>query len=277
VKIPDLYQAIWRHRVFVTLLTLFMVGGTWFATAHQQKIYTASTLIRVEQAAKDPTDIINSLEAGQRLAQTYARIATTRTIRNQIYNQLRGTVRLDRIDVSAQPVQDLELLTVSASHPSPRLAEKVANAAPTAIRSFVSQSGSPHEQVIVVEKARVPTTPSSPRMKLNLALALVLGLVLNGFLALIGEILRDPLPDAPLLEELLGRPILATVPKLEFIETKVARPAHGRGTRGPRRVEQELDRAGTLTGKWAQELRGREKARGKTPPKASPESERARP
>jgi capsular polysaccharide biosynthesis protein len=245
VSIPDLYHAIWRRRIFVIVMTLLTVGAVWLLTARQEKLYTASTLIRVAQNAKDPTDVINSLEAGQRLAQTYARIAETRTIRNQIYNDLHGAVGLRAIDISASPVADLELLTVSATHRSPRLARLVANAAPAAIRSFVSRSGSPPEQVIVVERARVPTSPSSPRLMLNVALALVLGLVLNGFLALLGEIMRDPLPEGAQLEELLGRPVLATVPTLEFIGSSGRRSALlGRKQRAARRVERELARAG---------------------------------
>lgn len=277
MRIPDLYQAIWRHRVFVVLMTLFMVVATWFVTSRQQKIYTASTLIRVEQVANDPTDVINSLEAGQRLAQTYARIAETRTIRDQIYNALHGTVSLDRIDVTAQPVQDLELLTVSASHPSPRLARTIANEAPAAIRSFVANSGSPHEQVIVVEKALVPSTPSSPRLKLNIALALVLGLILNGFLALISQILRDPLPSGAQLEELLGRPVLATVPRLEFLDPGTGRLKRGRKGPRPRRLDQELSRAGAFTGKVARELRTHERSSSHKQGQPSPTSEEARP
>ena len=253
---------------------MFLVCGVWFVTSRQQKLYTASTMVRVVQAANDPTDVINSLEAGQRLAQVYARIAETRTVRNQIYQDLHGTVGLTRIDLSASPVQDLELLTISATHPSPKLARKVANAAPVALRSFVKGSGSPHEKVIVVEKARVPTSPSSPNLKLNLALALLLGLVLNGLLAVLGEILRDPLPDdMPELEQLLGGPVLATVPTLEFIAPKKRRFGSRRKPKIPKNAERELDRAGALSGSATQSLRTRQEPRRHV---SSPKQEQAR-
>lgn len=275
MKIPDLYQAVWRHRLFVVFMTALTVAAVWFVTSRQQKLYTASTLIRVVQNADNPADVINSLEAGQRLAETYARIAETRTIRNEIYQELHGTVGLHRIDVSASPVQDLELLTISATHPSPRLARKVANSAPNALRSFVKGTDTPHEQIIVLERARLPTSPSSPRLKLNLALALVLGLVLNSFLALLGEIIRDPLPEGSQLEELLGRPVLATVPTLEFMQPRGRRAGFLRRKRGPRpsrTVNRELARAATLT-RTAANQGVREQARLQAP---ATKSERAR-
>lgn len=257
MRLPDLYHAIWRHRIFVSVTTALLVGAVWIVTSQQQKLYTASTLVRVVQQANDPTDVINSLEAGQRLAQTYARIAETRTVRNQIHQELRGTVGLTSIDISASPVEDLELLTISATHPSPMLARKIANAAPDALRSFVQGSGSPQERVIVVEKARVPSDPSSPNLKLNLALALLLGLVLNGLLAVLVEVLRDPLPDDPgQLEELLGRPVLATVPTLEFIAPKTKRFGRRRRKKdAPRRAQRALDHAEALTGAVAANVR----------------------
>jgi polysaccharide biosynthesis transport protein len=274
VRIPDLYRAVWRHRLFVIAMTILTVAAVWVVTSKQQKLYTASTLIRVEQNANNPTDVINSLEAGQRLAQTYARISETRTIRNQIYEQLHGTVGLHRIDISATPVQDLELLTISATHPSPRLARKVANAAPEALRSFVQRTGTPHEQIIVLENARLPTSPSSPRLKLNLAIALVLGLVLNGFLALLGEIVRDRLPEGSQLEELLGRPVLAAVPTLEFIHPKRGGAGLLRRKQGPTpTIDREVARASSLTARVGGKQRPSQQPRLQSP---APKSERAR-
>jgi capsular polysaccharide biosynthesis protein len=255
LSIPDLYQAVWRHRVFVILMTFALVGAVWVLTARQQKVYTASTLVRIVQSAdaNNPSDVIQGLDAGQRLAQTYARIARTKTIRNEIYNQLQGRVGLNRIDISASPVQDLELLTISAKHRSPGVAAEVANAAPNALSSFVKRSSTPHEQIIVVERASVPDTPSAPRLKLNLALALVLGLVLNSLLALVAEIFQDPLPSPNELEGLLGQPVLATVPKLEFAQQKASVPARRGKSAGKRGVERELAGAASRLGRQRQE------------------------
>jgi hypothetical protein len=106
-------------------------------------------------------------------------------------------------------------------------------------------------------------------LKLNLALALVVGLVLNSFLALLGEILRDPLPEGSQLEELLNNPILATVPTLEFIQPRVDRPGWRRSPKARRRVDQELGRARTLGVKLAAEGQGRTESTTQIPPSKS--------
>jgi capsular polysaccharide biosynthesis protein len=269
LRIPDIYQAVWRHRIFVMVMTALVVLAVGLVTARQQKLYTASTLVRIVQAANDPTDVVNSLEAGQRLAQTYARIAETRTIRDQIQRELGSSIAVNRIDISASPVEDLELLTISATDSSKSLAREVANAAPEALRAFVQQSSTPREQVIVVERARTPSAPSSPRLKLNLALALVVGLVLNSLLALLAEILRDPLPDGQQLEELLNRPVLATVPTLEFIQPQARRFGRGRKAKRGRRVDREIGRARTLSARFARDVLAKPESRVRATPPAS--------
>jgi hypothetical protein len=142
------------------------------------------------------------------------------------------------------------------------------------LRSFVQGTGTPHEQIIVLENARLPTSPSSPRLKLNLALALVVGLVLNSFLALLGEILRDRLPEGSQLEELLGRPVLATVPTLEFIRPRRGRAGLLRRKQRPARpIEREVARASSLTARVGGKQRPSQQPRLQSP---APKSERAR-
>ena len=212
----DAYRALWRHKWFVLLLTAGLVAAAWALTKQQQKIYKASTLIRVQQRTDNPEQVLGALETGQRLAQTYARIIETSTMAHRIFDELGQRIPYSAIKVSAAPVQDLELVTISASATSPDRAKAVANAAPPALRAFIRATGTPTDQVITVERAGRPSRPASPNLKLNLALALMLGLVFNGALALLIEVLSDRLPSPDELERVTGRPVIATIPNLKF-------------------------------------------------------------
>jgi capsular polysaccharide biosynthesis protein len=105
---------------------------------------------------------------------------------------------------------------ITARSPSPERAAQVANAAPKALQAFIRQSSTKADRVITVERASVPANPAFPRLKLNLALALLLGLIFNGALALLIEVLGDRVHDADEVERLTGQPILTTVPNLHF-------------------------------------------------------------
>ena len=68
--------------------------------------------------------------------------------------------------------------------------------------------------VSVVDRADVPQKPSSPRMLLNLAIALVAGALIGAGLALALEQMDESIADPSEIERRLGLPLLGTVPKV---------------------------------------------------------------
>jgi polysaccharide biosynthesis transport protein len=216
VQVQDVYRALWRHRFFIIVLTSCLVAAAWYATSRQERIYEASTLIQILQPIDDPSETSTSLETGERLAQTYAKIAETANIAARVDQLLLGRVAKADVDISAEPLADLELLSIKARDSDPRRAALVANTAPRALDRFIRESGGLEDKIITVERATVPTSPVSPRLGFNLALALLLGLILNGALALLLEVLGDRVRDADELERISGQPILGTIPSLKF-------------------------------------------------------------
>ena len=124
-----------------------------------------------------------------------------------------GTI--SKVKLSAAEVQDLDLLSITARSTSPRRALLAAAAAPDAFRSFIRKTAPSSERIVTVKLA---TTSSrvSRHLPLNVAIALVLGLIFSGALALLIELFRDRLPEADELERTLGHPVLATIPNLRL-------------------------------------------------------------
>lgn len=234
----DLYRALWRRRYLIAILTLATVASAWFVVSRQTKIYKSTTLVRVEQQVTDPTQVGNALGVAQHLAQTYAQIVSTDAMADRIFRALHGRVPRSHVQISATPVQDLELLYISAKGPNPREAAEVANAAPAALRAFIAQTqseGAGKDLIVTVNPAAVSATPISPRVKLSLIIAFIAGLVFNGGLALLMEFLSDRLPPVDDFEAALGKPVLATVPMLTFRNPDIARLQErlGLGERAP--------------------------------------------
>ncbi len=76
--------------------------------------------------------------------------------------------------------------------------------------------------VAVVDPADVPEKPSSPRLILNLAIAILAGLVLGAGAALGLEQLDEAIADPAEVERRLGLPLLGSVPKVEGATPKEA-------------------------------------------------------
>jgi capsular polysaccharide biosynthesis protein len=139
-----------------------------------------------------------------------------------------GPVTISKVELSAAEVQDLDLLSITARSTVPRRALLAAAAAPDALRGFILKTAPPSERIVTV-KAATTSSRVSRHLPLNVAIALVLGLIFSGALALLIELFRDRLPEADELEQTLGHPVLATIPSLRL--HRMAPP--GRDGTGP--------------------------------------------
>jgi succinoglycan biosynthesis transport protein ExoP len=229
MTIGSVYGTLWRYRLFILVTTAVLVGAALFVTMQQTKLYTASSLIRVQQQVTGAEDIYGALQTGERLARTYAKVATTRSVASQVRKQLPASVPTDAIDIKATQVGNLELLELSVTYSDPRIAARVANAVPAALATFIAKTGSARDTITLIEAATPPTTPSSPNLKLTIAIAVILGLVLNSGLALLHNAVSDRVQSAEDLERATGHPVIVTIPTLRFGERiPAAEPSPGK-------------------------------------------------
>jgi capsular polysaccharide biosynthesis protein len=211
---PDVYQALWRHKKLIVGLTVLFAGAAWFLTKREQPVYTASSLVRVQQSVQNTGEAFAALQTSGRLAQTYAKIAATSTIAEMIYRDLDGKVPFSAIagHVSGSQVEDLELLVISATSSSPQGAQLIANTAPFALKDWVRSTGTLRDRVTLIQESGRPSSPSSPNLKLNVLIAVVLGLILNAGIALLIEAIGDRATSPDEVERVSGLPVLSIVP-----------------------------------------------------------------
>lgn len=259
------YRALWRHKLFILVLTAAFVAATVYVTVQQDREYEAAMLVRVQERGPNAGNASAALQASQELALTYAKIIGAGALKGEIgrfvaqCRRLRtattqnrpgapsaqgnsqslknatgppagsckslgvtGNSRLSprsvsEVSLSASPVQDLDLLSITTRSKDPTNARIAANAVPWALRAFIRDTGSATtEKIITVKAATTPSAPVSRHLALNIVLATMLGLIFNGALALVLEFFRDRLPEPDELERAMGRPVLATVPSLRL-------------------------------------------------------------
>lgn len=83
-------------------------------------------------------------------------------------------------------------------------------------------AGIANNNISVVDAAAVPRGPYSPRIGLNIALALALGLFAGVGLAFLFEMLDDTVKSSADLEKMLGKPVLGVIPKVPERELRGA-------------------------------------------------------
>lgn len=250
MNIEDVYRALWRHKLFILTGTACVVVAAWFLTSRETKIYQAATLVRVQQKTSDPAAAYGLLSANAQLAQTYAEIAQTYNIAQRISKQYGARISTDQIHIKAAPVTNLALLWINARSPDPKIAQAVARAAPKALREFIRETDTLNDNILVVEKPGLPNAPVAPNVKLTVILALLLGLIFNGALALVRNMVSDRITDVDELERMAGVPVLAIIPVIHFSTRSPAlqRVQASTQTEAPRRMRQTQPTSGEAPG-----------------------------
>ena len=214
--VSDVYRALWRNRVFVVLITCIVVATAFALTSRETKLYTAYSLVRVQQTVQREDEVFGALLTGERLARTYERIAETGSVRELVEAELPGNMSGGAAVIDARQLSNLELLQIAVTAPDPEVAAAVANEVPDALAGFIEKTGTFRDTITVIERASVPSIPTSPNLRLNLTLALMLGLILGGGLALLKESFSDRIKDVEDLEKVTRHPVIATIPNLKF-------------------------------------------------------------
>jgi capsular exopolysaccharide synthesis family protein len=118
--------------------------------------------------------------------------------------------------LSASAVPNTYLVDVSATSTTPVLAQLTANAGARALVETVSslQAGIPQKITVkITSVAGLPTTPVSPRPRLDLVVGLVLGILAGLGLAALFEALDRTIKSAAQADAALGVPLVGLVPK----------------------------------------------------------------
>ena len=156
MSVADVYRTLWRRKFFVLLVLGIVVATAFLLTLRQTKLYTAYSLIRVQQKVQSESDVFGALVTGERLARTYERIAETYAIRQIVDENLRRGSSSGGTTIDASQVGNLELIQIAVTGPEPGQAAAVANAVPVALASFITETGTFRDTITVVERAGSP-------------------------------------------------------------------------------------------------------------------------
>ena len=190
-------------------MAAFLVTGTITPA------YKASATLLVDLTQQPGTVVYNDILASERLTKTYRELITQRPILQGVlaegeFPDLTVDELRTKLDVSI--TRDTQLLEVSVRDEDPGQAARLANAVAT---TFVAQqdelSVTRPGTVSIVESAEPPDSSVSPNLRLNILLAVAVGFILAGGLALMLEYLDDTVKSPDDVKTVAGLPILGEV------------------------------------------------------------------
>lgn len=179
------YLAILRRRFPILLLCLAagLAGGT-YRGYYTTPVYQATARALVSQPATDRgvQDTLAAAQLSGTFVQTYAQVATSRSVAEKVVGQLGLSESPEAVQgrVSAQVETSTFLINIKAMDVDPVRAKALADAAAVALGARVDELQKDRPNPVraqLLDRAPVPTVPTSPRPKSDLALGLVLALV----------------------------------------------------------------------------------------------------
>jgi capsular polysaccharide biosynthesis protein len=216
----DLYaiwQVIAKRWKLIVLMPLVAALVSFLTSAYVlTPQYSASTTLMVMRPTDTAQILYQDIQVSRQLVQTYREIARSRRVLMVAIanNALALNVEdlRDKIDVVS--LRDTELITITATDSDPEVAALIANGVTSAFMEEIIEIMQV-ENINLVDPAVAPLEPESPRVLLNVAVALVVGMVAALGLAFLYEYLDRTIKDPDEISRLLELPVLGVIPKME--------------------------------------------------------------
>lgn len=222
IKIEDIIDALkkrWQLIVGITLAATILSAAVSFFLIKPK--YQASTKLFVGKEETSTNQNYNSsdIQLYQQILKTYSDVITTndlitRALENEGIKLSSGAVLGNLSVVPKTGTQIMEIMYVSKNK------EEAAKVVEAVTDEFVKTSPEliKNANVKVIEKVKLPGSPISPNKKLNIAIAMLLGLMVGVGLALLMEFMDSTFKDKDVLENIIGVPVLGMIPNEEKVK-----------------------------------------------------------
>lgn len=214
-----LRKRIWLIVAFVAVVSIFtaIASNLWL-----QPIYQASTKLIVNKTNDNitvPQLDFNTVNMNIRLIDTYKEIIKTPAIMDKVvqkHPELGLTSAQLTSKVSVSSVNNTQVMTLSVQDPSYRKAAEIVNAISLVfIQEIPSIMKVDNVSLLAPADPNKTPAPIKPRPALNTAIAVVVSLMIAVGITFLLEYLDDTLRTEQDVEQHLGVPTIAMIPKLK--------------------------------------------------------------
>ena len=217
----DMLRKRWIIVVALPIIAALTSGIVSFFVL--KPVYQASTTLIVGKKATESGQaamqmLDNSvLLANQQLAKTYAAIAQSRTVEQNVINNLALPLTVAEFDkmIAINPVKTTEILEIQVLNKDPKLAAGIANSMANEFSKAVIEIKKV-DSVSIVDTAVIPDQPVKPNKKLNVLIAFVVGLMAAMGLVFLIEYMDNTVKTSQDVEDILGIPVLGVIPNYEI-------------------------------------------------------------
>jgi capsular polysaccharide biosynthesis protein len=200
------------------LITIFYLPEIFEADSTIYVISNRNGLQDNLSLSASQSDVMSDLRLSDILANDYRELIQRRVVLDEVIDSLGYREVISPAQLSNMITVDLKrntrIMQIKVKNEDPQIAAILADRVTQVLAEIVSEKFE-LENITIIDDAVIPTTPISPRFNLNVAIALVLGLMIALGLAFLLEYLDNTLKTGDDVEKYLKLPVLAVVPLVE--------------------------------------------------------------
>lgn len=219
INLLELVRKLNKHLFSIVCLAIIFAALSYAASVFiiTPKYEAVTTMIvsnsKNEQNQKDGDVDINQINANRALVSTYSEIVKSKGVADKVIADLKLDMDYQQLSqkVSIEPVKDTQIISVKVVDTVPERCMDIANATSMVFKDSVTKIMKV-DNVQILDKANLPEEPSSPNIKKNTAIGLVLGFVLGVGISLFRELMDTTFKTTDDIAEAFDIPVLGMVP-----------------------------------------------------------------
>lgn len=222
ITFQDILWTLKKYIIWVVAVSLVSMFVAWvYSTYFVTPIYSTSVSVCVFSNERGASSNVttNELSADASIANTYQVLITSQPVMNAVsedlLNRLNYKVSEDalRSMITATVQKNTQIINVSIRGARPQLIAEIGNSlvdtAPTVLNALAHGG-----EMVAVDHAKVPTTPSYPNITSNTTVGFVLGLLLSCSVVILIALLDTTVWREEDLERAFNIPILGSIPPM---------------------------------------------------------------
>lgn len=216
IRLQELFQTFKKRIKLILFITVIATGISGLVSFYiLTPIYQASTQILVNQSNSDQQAMnMSELQTNLQLINTYNVIIKSPAILELVKEELETTKTVDELNdqITVASEKNSQIIAITVEDPDPEMAAEIANVTANVFKEEILTLMK-IDNVNILSKAVVKDNqvPVKPRSTLNMAIALVVGLMAGVGLAFLLEYLDNTIKNEQDIEQFLHLPVLGAV------------------------------------------------------------------
>lgn len=214
IDLVELFDYFFR-RAYIIIITalVFLVGGLTYTVFLKEPLYKSDVNVILVSKNSQSSSLQSEIAANQKLAATYRELVTSRSVLNEVIEDLDLTYTVSQLQkmISVQNVNETEIIKITVSSSKPKEAKEIANVVAIKFQDEVKDIYN-LENVSIVDKAVLAKEPYNINVVKESIIYIALGVVLSCGVIFVIYYFDNTIKSIDQVEKRLGIPVIGTVP-----------------------------------------------------------------